>query len=326
MDIPATLQSSLLARLDRLGEAKAFAQVAAVIGREFSRKMVQLVIMDAQIGLDDDALDDAFVQLTDTGLVVRSSTQSETYIFKHALVQDAASHSLLRATRSHLHRSVVHVLRDHFPNRISTQPELAARHAEAGGMVDDAIAWYEQASEQARSRSEHEEALLHLHRALDLLATQAESIERDQREIALQQTLAVELFVARGYSVPEAIAALERVVNSRNRVTTHGAMPVQSSVSGSPRTRRPTSNTVKSWSWRASPSRSGRGGRAHGGCARHVCLDRLLPRSVPTGTAAARAACCATSPTANAAVPPSRISTAWCLQDAASITRPTIAP
>ena len=211
LDIPPTLQSSLLARLDRLGEAKAFAQVAAVIGREFSRKMVQLVIMDAQIGLDDDALDDALVRLTDAGLVVRSSTRSETYIFKHALVQDAASHSLLRATRSHLHRSVVHVLRDHFPNRIAIQPELAARHAEAGGMVDDAIAWYEQASEQARARSEHEEALLHLHRALDLLATEAESIERDQREIALQQTLAVELFVARGYSVPEAIAALERV-------------------------------------------------------------------------------------------------------------------
>jgi class 3 adenylate cyclase/tetratricopeptide (TPR) repeat protein len=211
LKIPSTLQSSLLARLDRLGEAKAFAQVAAVIGREFSRKMVQLVIMDAQIGLDDDALDDAFVQLTDTGLVVRTSTRSETYTFKHALVQDAASSSLLRATRSHLHRSVVHVLRDHFPNRISTQPELAARHAEAGGMVDDAIAWYEQASAQARSRSEHEEALLHLHRALDLLDTQAEGTERDQREIALQQTLAAELFVARGYSVPEAIAALERV-------------------------------------------------------------------------------------------------------------------
>jgi class 3 adenylate cyclase/tetratricopeptide (TPR) repeat protein len=211
LDIPSTLQSSLLARLDRLGEARAFAQVAAVIGREFSRKMVQLVVMDAQIGLDDDALDDALVQLTDTGLVVRSGTRSESYTFKHALVQDAASHSLLRATRSHLHRSVVHVLREHFPNRIDVQPELAARHAEAGGMVDDAIAWYEQASEQARARSEHEEALLHLHRALDLLATGAERIERDQREIALQQTLAVELFVARGYSVSEAIAALERV-------------------------------------------------------------------------------------------------------------------
>ncbi len=211
LDIPATLQSSLLARLDRLGEAKAFAQVAAVIGREFSRKMLQLVTMDAQIGLDDDALDDALVRLTDTGLVARASTRSENYIFKHALVQDAASHSLLRATRSSLHRSVVNVLREHFPHRIAMQPELAARHAEAAGMIDDAIAWYEQASEQARARSEHEEALLHLYRALDLLATEAESIERDRREIALQQTLAVELFVARGYSVPEAIAALERL-------------------------------------------------------------------------------------------------------------------
>jgi tetratricopeptide (TPR) repeat protein len=185
--------------------------VAAVIGREFSRKMVQLVIMDAQIGLDDNALDDALVRLTDAGLVLRESTHSETYLFKHALVQDAASHSLLRATRSRLHGSVVQVLREHFPHQIAVRPELAARHAEAAGMVDDAIAWYEQASEQAKARSEHEEALLHLSRALDLLTSEPESMERDQREIPLQQRLAVELFVARGYSVPEAITALERV-------------------------------------------------------------------------------------------------------------------
>jgi len=210
-DIPPTLQSLLLARLDRLGDAKAFAQVAGVIGREFSRKMVQLVIMDAQIGVDDDALDDALVVLTDAGLVLRESTYGETYVFKHALVQDAASHSLLRATRSRLHGSVVQVLREHFPHQIAMQPELAARHAEAAGMVGDAITWYEQASAQATARSEHEEALLHLSRALELLATEPESTERDQHEIRLQQTLAVELFVARGYSVPEAITALERV-------------------------------------------------------------------------------------------------------------------
>ena len=185
LDIPPTLQSSLLARLDRLGEAKAFAQVAAVIGREFSRKMVQLVIMDAEIGLDDDALDDALVRLTDAGLVLRESTHSETYLFKHALVQDAASHSLLRATRSRLHRSVVQVLREHFPHQIAVEPELAARHAEAAGMVDDAIAWYEQASEQATARSEHEEALLHLSRALDLLKTEPESLERDRARDSL---------------------------------------------------------------------------------------------------------------------------------------------
>ena len=210
-DIPPTLQSLLLARLDRLGEAKAFAQVAGVIGREFSRKMVQLVIMDAQIGLDDDALDDALVRLTDAGLIVRESTQSETYRFKHALVQDAASHSLLRATRSRLHGSVVQVLRDHFPHQIAVQPELAARHAEAAGMVDDAITWYEQASEQATAHSEHEEALALLYRAIELLVTETESPERDRREIALQQTLIVELFQSRGYSIPEALAALERV-------------------------------------------------------------------------------------------------------------------
>ncbi len=151
------------------------------------------------------------MQLVGTGLVVGAPTGSETYVFKHALVQDAARHSLLRATRSQLHRSVVDVLREHFPHQLLVQPELVARHAEAGGMVDDAIAWYEQASEQASARSEHEEALLHLHRALALLATQPESIERDRREIVLQQPVVVELFQSRGYSVPDAIAALDRV-------------------------------------------------------------------------------------------------------------------
>ena len=163
--IPSTLQSSLLARLDRLGDAKGFAQGAAVIGREFTREMLQLVLTDAHGSRDADALDDALVRLTDTGLVVRRSPQSETYVFKHALVQDAATHSLLRTNRRELHRSVVHVLRERFPERIVAQPELAARHAEAGDMVDDAIVLYEQASKQASARSAHEEALLHLQRA-----------------------------------------------------------------------------------------------------------------------------------------------------------------
>ncbi|MDQ1458805.1 MAG: hypothetical protein QOI08_289 [Actinomycetota bacterium] len=209
--IPSTLQSSLLARLDRLGEAKEFAQVAAVIGREFTREMLRLVITDAYGNRDDDALDNALVRLTDAGLVVRRSPSSGTYVFKHALVQDAASNSLLRTARRQVHRSVVHVLRARFSERIVGQPELAARHAEAGGMVDDAIELYEEASKHASARSAHDEALLHLHRALVLLAAEPESIERDRRELPLQQTLVVELFQARGYSVPEAIAALERV-------------------------------------------------------------------------------------------------------------------
>ncbi len=205
--IPSTLQSSLLARLDRLGQAKVFAQAAAVIGREFSREMLQLVVADAHGACDIDELDDALGNLTGSGLIALRSPQPETYMFKHALVQDAANHSLLRATRSQLHKSVVHVLRDHFPARVSAQPELAARHAEAGGLVHEAIGWYEQASTQAHSRSEHDEALLHMHRALDLLATETESIERDRREIALRQMLIVELFQSRGYSVPESLAA-----------------------------------------------------------------------------------------------------------------------
>ena len=211
LEIPSTLQSSLLARLDRLGEAKAFAQVAAVIGREFSRKMVQLVIMDAQIGLDDDALDDAFVQLTDTGLVVRTRHNLRpTPSSMHSCRMPRVTHCCERPEATSTAASCTSCAitfrtgSPHSPNSRHATPRRAAWSTTRSRGTS-------KRHEQARSRSEHEEALLHLQRALDLLVTQAESIERDQREIALQQTLAVELFVARGYSVPEAIAALERV-------------------------------------------------------------------------------------------------------------------
>ncbi|HEY5170771.1 MAG TPA: adenylate/guanylate cyclase domain-containing protein, partial [Acidimicrobiia bacterium] len=118
--IPFTLQSSLLARLDRLGSAKFFAQVAAVIGREFSRDMLRLVVAEVPHAVAIGELDDALEQLTANGLILRRSP--DTYVFKHALVQDAAIHSLLRTTRGELHRGVVRVLRDEFPTRIAAQP------------------------------------------------------------------------------------------------------------------------------------------------------------------------------------------------------------
>jgi tetratricopeptide (TPR) repeat protein len=118
---------------------------------------------------------------------------------------------LLKRTRRQLHARIVEVLREHFPERAASQPEMVARHAEAAGLADDAIALYVRAAEQAAARSAHEEALLHLHRALAVLATEDASVERDRREAGLQRALAAELIAARGYAHPETAAAWERM-------------------------------------------------------------------------------------------------------------------
>lgn len=207
-EIPTTLQSSLLARLDRLGSAKPIAQVAAVIGREFTRDMV-LAVMDQAGAVDAVLVDRALVELTNTGLVQRAAASK--YVFKHALVQDAASQSLLKTTRRELHARVVHVLRAHFPDRLAGQPEVAARHAEAGGLPDDAIDLYLQAAELAAARSAHEEAFGHLSRALALVDRELSGDDHDRQETRLRQALAVELLQVRGHAQPETRAELERV-------------------------------------------------------------------------------------------------------------------
>ena len=168
-EIPATLQSSLMARLDRLGRAKQIAQMAAVIGREFSLEVLQLWDTASVPGIRDEDLRAALVRLTDAGLIHAHAQAPSTFVFKHVLLQEAAYHSMLKRTRRGLHARIVHVLREHFPQRVQAQPEMVARHAEAANLGDEAVALYERAAEQAAARSAHEEALLQLRRALSVL-------------------------------------------------------------------------------------------------------------------------------------------------------------
>ena len=211
LEIPATLQSSLMARLDRLGQAKEIAQVAAVVGREFSYELLSLVVGGGHLArIREEDLHSALIQLMDAGLVYQAAAPA-TYVFKHALLQEAAYQSVLKKTRRQLHARIVQVLREHFPERVEAQAEMAARHAEAAGLLDDAIVLYERAAEQAAGRSAREEALLHLRSALAVLATEPASVERDRREAGLQRALAAELIAARGYGHPETAAAWERM-------------------------------------------------------------------------------------------------------------------
>jgi DNA-binding winged helix-turn-helix (wHTH) protein/tetratricopeptide (TPR) repeat protein len=205
-EIPASVRSSLLARLDRLGPAREAAQVGAVIGREFSWALLRAVSQ-----LPSERLDAALSGLVEAELVYRRGLPPQaTYTFKHALVQDAAYQSLLESQRRELHGRISDALVAGYPERAAAEPELLARHAEAAGRIQEAIAGYERAGEQARERSAYEEAIRHLRHAIELLATQPEGRERDAHEAAFQLTLGHSLSAARGFAHPEVGVAYER--------------------------------------------------------------------------------------------------------------------
>lgn len=205
-DVPATLHGSLLARLDRLGAAKEIAQIASVIGRQFTRELLTYVRGDDA----DDLLDRALAELLDAGLVL-VGTVPNSFAFKHALVQDVAYQSLLKKPRATLHGRVLASLRDHFPERIVTEPEVAARHAEAAGLLTDAVSLFRSAASQAIRRSAHTEAVGHLRCALEVTAHMSPGVERDRLELALHRVLAGSLIQTLGYHHGDTMSAWQRV-------------------------------------------------------------------------------------------------------------------
>jgi len=206
--IPSTLAGSLMARLDRLSTAKEVAQRAAVLGREFGYPLLA-----AAAEIEEAGLRQGLARLVGAEIVFQRGEPPEaTYTFKHALVQEAAYESLLKRTRQQLHGRVVDVLRDRFRERVESEPELVARHAEAAGRSDEAITYYGRAGDGAQARSAHEEAIGQLRKAIVLLRTQPAGAERDARELSLQLALGASLIAARGYSHGETAAAYEHAV------------------------------------------------------------------------------------------------------------------
>jgi class 3 adenylate cyclase len=197
--IPATLQDSLMTRLDRLGSVKEVAQTAAVIGREFSHQLLAAVA-----ALDEAKLQDALRQLTDAELVFRRGTPPEaSYSFKHALVQDAAYQSLLRSSRRQLHARIAQALEEHFPGVAETQPEVLAHHLTAGGLREQAITYWERAGQHAAGRFANPEAIGHLTAALELIEALPEGEARDRQELRLRVALTVPLIAAYGFGSTE---------------------------------------------------------------------------------------------------------------------------
>ena len=160
--VPASLQASLMARLDRLGPAEQVAQIGAIIGREFSYTLLARVVRKSEAELRS-----ALERLVEAGLLFRRGMPpDETYLFKHALVQDAASSTLLRRRRQELHGCIVSVMQCDFPEVIVGQPEILAHHCAEAGMVPEAIEYYLLASQHATAASNNVEASAHLRRGL----------------------------------------------------------------------------------------------------------------------------------------------------------------
>lgn len=202
--IPATLHDSLMSRLDRLITAKPVAQLAAVIGRHFDRRLLELASR-----LPPDAVECALHELLENELVgVDPDAPDPTYVFRHALIQDAAYESLLRIRRRELHGRLVMVLEDEFPQIVAQQPDLLAHHCLHARLTRKAIDYLERAADAASARYAGPEAVAHLDIAIRTVEELPDSADRLQRLHALHMRRCMILFMTSGTGDSEVMAAL----------------------------------------------------------------------------------------------------------------------
>jgi class 3 adenylate cyclase/predicted ATPase len=209
--IPPTLQQSLTARLDRLGEAREVAQIGAVLRRDFTYALLRAVG-----GVDDPALQSALDRLADADLFIAEDRGPQAnYRFKHALIQDAAYDSLLKGRRQVLHRRAAEVLRDD-PERAAAEPEVIAHHFTEAGLDDLAIEWWGKAGDQALRRSAFQEAIAHLGKAIAMAdsAGGGQAVDVSGQQLHMRVAYGNALIATRGYGAPETTEAFARARES----------------------------------------------------------------------------------------------------------------
>ena len=205
-EIPTTLLGSLTARLDRVGPVKEIAQIGAAIGREFSYRLLAAVAP-----ISGPSLHAALAQLAAPELIfVRGEPPDSTYVFKHALVQDAAYGTLVRSERQQLHGRIAHALEEGFPETVETQPELLAHHYIQAGLTERAISYLRKAGQRTIERSANAEAVRHLTQALELLQARPEGPARTRQALELEVMLSQALIAAYGYAARETAEVLMR--------------------------------------------------------------------------------------------------------------------
>jgi len=204
--VPASLYASLMARLDRLGgSAKELAQIAAAIGREFTHALLASVVNQPEAQLRS-ALD----RLIAAGLLFRRGVPPHaTYLFKHALVQDAAYGTLLRGPRRTLHARIAETIESEFVESAESRPELLARHWTEAGVIEKAADLWGKAGQRSLAQSALVEAVEQLTRALDQIAALSATSALRREQIKLQVALANALMHVKGYAASETKAAAE---------------------------------------------------------------------------------------------------------------------
>jgi class 3 adenylate cyclase/predicted ATPase len=204
--VPASLHASLLARLDRLGAPKRVAQIGSAIGREFSHSLLAAVVGEPEAELDA-ALD----RLIAAGLLFRQGAPPHaTYVFKHALVQDAAYGTLLREGRRALHARIAEILESRFAEIAERQPELLAQHYAEAGLLEKAARLWGKAGTQSLERSALVEAIEQMSRALGLIAALPATTALRREQLGLQVALITPLIHVKGFASPETRAAAEQ--------------------------------------------------------------------------------------------------------------------
>jgi class 3 adenylate cyclase/tetratricopeptide (TPR) repeat protein len=205
-EIPATLQDLMMSRLDRMEGEREVVQLAATLGREFPYELLA-----AAATMDESTLQTEVAKLVQAEILYSKGKAPRcSYIFKHALLEDAAYNSLVKGTRQQFHKRVAQVLEERFPQTVATQPELIAHHFTEAGLADNAASYWLKAGLRSRDRSANVEAIGHLTKGLALVDTFPESPERDVQQLQFLTALGPVHIAACGYAAPEVGPLLQR--------------------------------------------------------------------------------------------------------------------
>lgn len=219
-EIPASVRDPLMARVDGLGASKPLAQLAATLGREVSFRLLSRVA-----NLNESLLRADLQQLLDTGLILPlHGASDEAYVWKHALLRDAAYHSLLESTRQRHHQRIAHVLVTEFPEIATGKPELLAQHFERAGNAAEAIRLWSTVGQRAVSRCAFAEATVAFNHALEQLRWLPENKQRDLLEIDLRAGLGLSLLSSEGFSSQTVASNYGR---ARELCARYGDVPVR---------------------------------------------------------------------------------------------------
>jgi serine/threonine protein kinase/predicted ATPase len=213
-EIPSTLQDLVMARLDRMEGGRELAQLAAVLGREFTHELLAAIAP-----VDGPVLEAELARLAQADILYAKGRPPRcTYTFKHALLEDALYNALVKGKRQQYHRRVAEVLETKFRQTAETQPELLGHHFTEAGLTEKAVEYWLRAGQRSRDRSAFEEAIGHLSRGLELVHTLPESPARDGLELRFLTGLGPAFIAARGYAAPEVGPALVRALDECRRI------------------------------------------------------------------------------------------------------------